>query len=123
MEVAVEAPLETPVETAAPAVEAETVAAAPVAEPAVETPVPVTEPEPVPEPAPEPMASEPESPADDGAPMLDLSQLGEQGQYPAMSDFHAFLRQDRVFRHSHFEINEILGYRELLDACQRMLKA
>jgi len=44
-----------------------------------------------------------------------VSQLDEQGQLPPMNDFHAFLRQDRVFRHSRFEIDETLGYRELLD--------
>ena len=43
-----------------------------------------------------------------------VSQLGEQGQYPAMSDFHAFLRQDRVFRHSRFEIDERLDYTAVL---------
>ena len=44
-----------------------------------------------------------------------VSQLDEQGRFPQMSGFHAFLRQDRVFRHSHFEIDETLGYHELLN--------
>jgi hypothetical protein len=44
-----------------------------------------------------------------------VSQLDDEGRYPELSGFHAFLRQDRVFRHSGFEIDETLGYYELVN--------
>ena len=45
-----------------------------------------------------------------------VSQLDDRGHFPAIGAYHAFLRQDRVFRHSRFEIDETLGYRDLVDS-------
>jgi hypothetical protein len=44
-----------------------------------------------------------------------VSQLDDDGRLPAMASYHAFLRQDRVFRHSRFEIDERLDYTALVN--------
>jgi hypothetical protein len=45
-----------------------------------------------------------------------VSQLDHRGRFPATGNYHTFLRQDRVFRHSRFHIDETLGYLDLVDS-------
>ncbi len=45
-----------------------------------------------------------------------VSEVADDGTLPDMRDYREFLSRDRVFRHSRFEVDSSLGYRELVDS-------
>ena len=45
-----------------------------------------------------------------------VSQLDDQGRLPEIANYHSFLREDRVFRHSRFHVDETLCYHDLVDS-------
>lgn len=45
-----------------------------------------------------------------------VSHLDDHGEYPDLETYREFLGKDRVFRHSRFEVDNSLGYRELVNS-------
>lgn len=44
-----------------------------------------------------------------------VTQMSDAGEFPDMETYRQWLKQDRVFQHSHFSINEQFGYAELVN--------
>ena len=52
-----------------------------------------------------------------------VSQIRPDGQWPAMADYHAFLKNDRIFRLSGLTVDESLSFPDLVDRflCQKAI--
>lgn len=45
-----------------------------------------------------------------------VSHVDDEGSFPEMRAYRDFLARDRVFRHSRFEVDESLGFKDLVDS-------